>query len=224
MTVHELHDALTELPGDLIAAADKVRTKPAKPVIPWQRWSALAACLVLMLSFALLGKAGWLPDMGGSKKEMMAEAPMAAPEMAKPEAAPMLPESFLEEVPAEEAAPEVNGTVTEDRAHSNSFAEDSGIREEIPSGYSGHFLTTVYLDGAEYVLSGADSAVITDILINLSYASEICRCMAEFTVDTERIAGMEVNLTEGFARYEKGQASLTEEQAETIRAIINELK
>ena len=223
MTVQELHDALTELPMDLIAAVDKVRRTPAKPAIHWKRWSALAACLMLMLSFTLLWKAGWLPAFGGSTKEAIPEAPMAAPDMARPEAAPILPESVFEEVPAEEAAPEENADITADRGHSHSFAEDGQAAAGTASGYCGNTRTIVYLNGSSYELYGSDSIALTHILNNLPYASEICRCMAEFTVDTERITGIEVNLTEGFARYEKGQANLTKEQAETIRAIIENL-
>ena len=47
--------------------------------------------------------------------------------------------------------------------------------------------------------------------------------MAEFTVGTEMLDGIEVNLAECFARCEKGQASLTSEQVETIREIIKKL-
>ena len=44
--------------------------------------------------------------------------------------------------------------------------------------------------------------------------------MAEYTVDTEFGTGYEINLTEGFARYEKGQAELTQAQIDTIAEII----
>jgi len=66
--------------------------------------------------------------------------------------------------------------------------------------------------------------MITDIFAWLDYDPDaVCRCMAEFTVDTEILTGIQVNLTEGFARCEKGQAALTEEQVQTIHAIVGRL-
>ena len=65
------------------------------------------------------------------------------------------------------------------------------------------------------------SVTLTDILANLDYKQgKTCRCMAEYTVDTEFGLGYEINLTEGFARYKKGQADLTQEQIDTIAEII----
>ena len=45
--------------------------------------------------------------------------------------------------------------------------------------------------------------------------------MAEFTVKTEFGDPYDVNLSQGYARCDSGQADLTEEQIEAIRAILN---
>ncbi len=87
-------------------------------------------------------------------------------------------------------------------------------------GYCGNTVTSVTLDGKTYSFWGSDSVSLTDIVINLDYQAEVCRCPVEFTVDTEFGEGYGVNLTESFARCEAGQAPLTEEQAETIRAVL----
>lgn len=93
--------------------------------------------------------------------------------------------------------------------------------EDPTSGYCGNTVTTVKLGEEEYSFWGGDSVRLTDILINLAYdPGKVCRCLPEFTVDTEFGAGYGVNLTEFYARCEAGQAPLTEEQAETIRDIL----
>ena len=53
MTVDTLHDALTLLPADLVAQTDERRCRKSRRV-HWQRWAAMAACLVLILGGTLL--------------------------------------------------------------------------------------------------------------------------------------------------------------------------
>ena len=48
--------------------------------------------------------------------------------------------------------------------------------------------------------------------------------MTDITVDTETLTGIQVNLTEAFARCESGQAALSETQVNTIRTIVEGLK
>lgn len=231
MTVHELHDALNLLPGDLITAADRWRTAPNPKRIPWKRILPMAACLVLLLGAGLILRREILLSHI-VMKEAVAEAPMApAPveqEIAADEAKAEAPAA---EVPAEDAMVSSSVTGSENSMeeelcidHSHRFAEAGDPGEDVPSGYCGNMLTTVYLDEMNFTLAGSYSVTITDILINLNYdPNEVCRCLAEFTVDTEMLPGIEVNLTEGFARCEKGQAALTESQTEAIREIIDSL-
>lgn len=90
------------------------------------------------------------------------------------------------------------------------------------SGYCGNTVTEVTLDGETYSFWGDDSVTLTDIVINLAYDPEaVCKCLPEFTVDTEFGDGYGVNLTEHYARCEAGQAPLTAEQAETIQGILD---
>lgn len=89
------------------------------------------------------------------------------------------------------------------------------------SGYCGNTVTEVTLDGETYSFWGDDSVTLTDIVINLAYdPHRVCRCLPEFTVDTEFGDGFGVNLTGSYVRCETGQASLTEEQTEAIRGIL----
>lgn len=88
------------------------------------------------------------------------------------------------------------------------------------SGYCGNTVTKVTVDGETYSFWGSDSVTLTDLLENLAYGPEVCRCMTEFTVDTEFGGGYGVNLTESFVRSSERQASLTTEQVEAIRAVL----
>lgn len=233
MTVHDLHDALTLLPSDLVTATDKLRSSAGRNVVQWRRWLSLAACLVLVLSTALVFGRRILPAVGGSK-DAVAQAPAAAAPMESgkltPTEAPAAAEPAApQEAPAAESA--LSGVTEENAAeeelyidHSHQFAQ--ARTEDRPAvGYCGNMQTTIFVDGEEYTIGGSDSVTLTDILINLVYdPDEVCRCVAEFTVDTEMLAGIEVNLTEGFARCEQGQAALTEEEAKTIQTIIDNLQ
>lgn len=83
-------------------------------------------------------------------------------------------------------------------------------------------MTTILLDGKEYTFMGTDSVNLTDILINLKYdPMRVCRCAPELTVKTEFGEPYGVNLTQGYARCEDGQADLTAEQIDLIRKIID---
>lgn len=227
MTAEKLHDAIGLLPGDLVAATDRLRTVPRRKVFYWKPILATAACLVLLLSTGLVLQRKILPVT-----EMKTESAVAAP------MAPQITmDSAVEEAPAAEAAPmapaeDAAGTMEESAAenslcidHSHRFAEAEKEAEEVPSGYSGHLVTKLWLDGREYTLHGADSAAMTDILTELAYDPDaVCRCMAEFHVDTELLTGIEVNLSEAFARCEQGQAPLTEAQVRILRDILEGLQ
>lgn len=231
MTVHDLHDALNFLPSDLIAAADQVRTARNPKVIPWKRFAAMAAVLALVVGTTLVFGRALHPYMSSAKIESAAEAPAAAAppmenQITTDEAKPEAPVDVdMEKIPAEEAGGYANGMEEElSIDHSHRFAESAEDKKST-AAYCGNMLTTVYLDEVNFTLAGSDSVRITDILIHLDYDPEaVCRCMAEFTVDTETLTGIQVNLIQAFARCEKGQAALTEEQAETIRSIINGLE
>ena len=73
MTVENLHDAIGQLPSDLITAVDKKRSRK-RTIIPFKRYLAMAACAVLMLCGTWVFAMTQASD--GAK-----EAAMAAPEM-----------------------------------------------------------------------------------------------------------------------------------------------
>ena len=137
MTAQTLHDALTLLPADLIAEADKVRNAPKK-IIPWKSMAAFAACFALVLC------SGWfclthLP--GGSKLTAAEEAAAEAPMMQAPESisgmgtAPAEPES-----PAASAEPQEKlcSVPTAPRAESDAAASaNTGCTTSLPEGILG---------------------------------------------------------------------------------------
>lgn len=88
------------------------------------------------------------------------------------------------------------------------------------TGYCGNTQTTLYIGNRSYNFMYENSVTLTDILVNLAYdPDKVCRCMAEYTVDTFG-KGYQINLDYGFARCEKGQADLTQEQIDQIADII----
>ena len=106
--------------------------------------------------------------------------------------------------------------------HSHTLAQQPQTVDDPVTGYCGNTMTTIILDGKEYTFMGSDSVNLTDILINLKYdPMRVCRCAPEFTVKTEFGEPYGVNLNQGYARCEEGQADLTEEQIEKIREILD---
>ena len=229
MTAEQLHDALTLLPTDLIAEADKARC-PKSKVLRRKPLAALAACFVLILGSGLFLMR--LELMGSVTEQAAAEAPAAAAPMpGEPESneigkdASPREEVRQESVLTEEAAGSVaENSLCIDHAHipAESAENTSGAHGH---GWCGNMTVTVYLDEVPHALSGSDAVVLTDILYHLEYSPEnLCRCAADFSVDTEMGTGYAISLCQHFVRFEGGQAALTEEQAEKIHAIVDRLE
>ena len=106
--------------------------------------------------------------------------------------------------------------------HEHKPADEPQIVDDPVTGYCGNTMTTIFLDGKEYTFMGSNSVNLTDILINLKYnPMRVCRCLPEFTVKTEFGDPYGVNLSQGYARCENGQADLTVEQIEEIQKILD---
>ena len=115
--------------------------------------------------------------------------------------------------------------VSGEEQHEHQAASEPQIVDDPVSGYCGNTQTTVYIDGEAYTFMYDESVTLTDILINLDYdPDKVCRCATEYTVDTEFGKGYGINLSEGYARCDKGQADLTEGQIDQIRTIIDWVK
>lgn len=233
MTVHDLHDALTLLPADLLTEADKVRTPPQKKRILRNPLISLAACLVLLLGLGVVVRKEVPLQHIVMQKDAAAEAPAA-----------MAPAPMEQEMTAEEAVPEepaaeapvqdstMTGAASGDSRkenglcidHSHVFAEETDRTVNSP-GYCGNMTATVTINGAVCTLSGSDAVALTDILAWLDYdPDQVCRCMADITVDTELLSGIQVSLEQGFARCGKGQAALTAHQTDALRKIFDNLQ
>lgn len=105
--------------------------------------------------------------------------------------------------------------------HSHQVAATAQTVDDPVTGYCGNIQTTLYVGDKEYSFMYGYSVTLTDILVNLNYdPMRICRCRPEYTVDTEFGKGYGINLTAGYARCDKGQAELTQEQIDTIAEII----
>ncbi|MCI8590158.1 MAG: hypothetical protein HFE77_05550 [Clostridiales bacterium] len=115
--------------------------------------------------------------------------------------------------------------------HAHTPAEEKQTVADPITGYCGNTQTTVSTtnffttvtdtDSFSYTFMGGKSVELTDILINLDYdPDKVCKCECEYNVDTEFGSGYGVNLHDSYARCEKGQADLTQEQVDTIANII----
>lgn len=120
---------------------------------------------------------------------------------------------------------------TEEETHLHQPPTDTNVLEHESGGYCGNTATTVSCLGLgkdgeawEKTFYFDDSVALTDLLRFLKYDGDVCRCPPEYTVDTELGEGYDINLTEGFARYEGGQTDLTAEQLEQISQIIERVR
>lgn len=109
--------------------------------------------------------------------------------------------------------------------HEHELATEPQVNDENgPGGYCGNTVTKVTVDNETYEFMYGESVTLTDMLLKLEYDPEqLCKCRAEYTVDTEFGEGYEINLQEGFVRHEGGQVSLTQEQLDTVTDIMNRL-
>ncbi len=106
--------------------------------------------------------------------------------------------------------------------HTHQVAVDEQMVTDPAVGYCGNTTTTIYFDNnTSYKFWGGMSVTMTDILINLDYdKNKLCKCLPEYTVDTEFGTGYGINITVGYARCDKGQADLTKEQVDKLKEII----
>lgn len=141
-----------------------------------------------------------------------------------------LPEAETEDsdetmIPEDAAEKETGGKAGEDD-HTHHLSVENNIVVHEPTGYCGNTVTTIRRhpgnggESWEKSFWGDDSVALTDLLLYLDYKDDICRCMPEYTVDTEFGEGYGINLTESYARYGDKQTALTEEQVTEIREII----
>lgn len=162
MTAEQLHDALSLLPSDLIAAADKLRTAPRKAVIYWRKYAAIAACAVLVLGCGLLFMDKAFPSTGGGSKEcaiagdallsVQQEAPAAPAEIPEPEAAGAVTDA---------SANEVLDTLTDNAPPAAMEEADEGL---LPTGYPA--------EGGYYIDMSAVHTCLTQPLPSVNLRSE----------------------------------------------------
>lgn len=128
---------------------------------------------------------------------------------------------IMTEVPKDKAPEKADDVVVHynGREHYHSPANEA---QDPVSGYCGNTQTTVYFgDGKSHTFTSGDAVAMTNILVNLQYdKNKLCKCLPEYKVDTEFGTGYGINITEGYARCEKGQADLTQEQIDTLKDIL----
>ena len=114
-----------------------------------------------------------------------------------------------------------NILLNEDGHMHQTSADENGEIESVDV-YCGNTMTTVnFKDGRSYTFMSGNSVTMTDILRYLDYdKNKVCKCLPEYTVDTEFGTGYGINLTSGYVRCDKGQADLTKAQLEKLKEII----
>lgn len=133
-----------------------------------------------------------------------------------------------EKVPEGAASvPAADTSQPQEPGHSHQLAQEDNVLPHEEVGYCGNTITKVRQnerlveDPWEVSFWGSDSVALTDLLINLDYSGEICRCLPEYYVDTEfSQEEYGLNLTSGYVRYGEGQAELTQEQVELLQGIL----
>ena len=107
-------------------------------------------------------------------------------------------------------------------SHTHQAVETEQTVSDPVTAYCGNTITKIYFeDGKSYEFWGGESVTITDILINLQYdENKLCKCLPEYTVDTEFGTGYGINLTAGYVRCAEGQADLTKEQIDKLKDIV----
>lgn len=108
MNAEMLHDALNLLPGDLITATDKLRSRPRKQGVRWLRHAAMAACFVLILGAGLLITPFFF-GMGGSSAPSVEDSMMQ--EAVHHSANGSEAEAPMEQPPAAAGTPAAEGSV-----------------------------------------------------------------------------------------------------------------
>lgn len=214
MNAEQLHDAISLLPGDLVAEADNRRTAP-KPVIPWKRYAAMAACLALFLGVGIrfIGQLA----TGGTKKE--AAVLQGAPKE----------DAYISEGCAPEELPAM---AEEERAQISSDSPGTVSAQGIPSAAASGQSSDSACQGSEIPqvmvsgdfdpreLTSEERQALAQLLSQLTYLPEdVCECIAEITVTVNGEDKFFINLDEGFVRCSQGQATLTPEQIDSLREI-----
>lgn len=123
-----------------------------------------------------------------------------------------------------------NGAAPENAGWSESYREEYSYymfdqdmtysTNETPLSGAAIRVIFLHIEGQKYAISGDAAAQLCDILNNLAYSPhKVCRCLPQFKIETET-AVYGIHLLEGYARCEAGQAKLTQQQKETIKAIV----
>ena len=115
--------------------------------------------------------------------------------------------------------------ITEPKEHTHTESEKNNVLEHEEFGYCGNTMTTVRYQGFakgqeawEYTFWGGVSVGISDFLRWLDYSEEVCKCLPEYTVDTEFGLNYGINLSAGYVRHEGKQVSLTKKQTEYLKS------
>lgn len=159
MNAEILHDALNLLPGDLITAVDKVRTRGGKKKVHWMRYASMAACLALILYGGFLAMTEFLPKAGNTSS-----ADQAAAEAGR-ELSPAEEEIQLEGIAkaTEAAAGDTNNGPASgcEQNSEESAVSDSSQEPLTPTGYPAGGPYYVNLSATQYCMTNLhpDSAL-----------------------------------------------------------------
>ena len=207
MNAENLHDALNQLPDDLIAAADALRQKKNAPIL-WKRLVPMAACFALVLGALYV----ILPVLAPKGSEAAAPEAAAPMEMMQDSMSQMqivgVPETGVaQESPAESAPPEEPGAAVE-----NDGAPLAPEAEEEAATSTGAF--GIPVTGYSYCI-GADEQAETQITILSNWKEWV-----QFLEKTPRLTeegGFENSYTEAYFEEKQLIAVVTTAASSSVR-------
>ncbi len=122
--------------------------------------------------------------------------------------------------PSDDEIPEAKTLVSE--GHTAAVNGSNTVDDPI-NAFCGNTQTSIYVEDGYYTFMGGDSVALTEILSNLKYDEDVCKCRPDFYVRTEFGGPYGVSLDRYYARSGSAQKALTEGQAQKIRAIYESL-
>lgn len=148
MTAEKLHDAISLLPSDLIAAADKKRHQKPRSKPAWRQLGAIAACFAVVLACGMFLRTFFLAGSGGSSKSTAAPA-MGAPESVEATPSMAAPQEAARDTVTSEDAAAAEAAPAE---KSENYALSSASQPN-PTDFAVRLLQNSHSDGENTLIS-----------------------------------------------------------------------
>ncbi len=191
MTVETLHDALTQLPADLVAETGVRRERGAKRV-QWPRRAALAACLALVLAGSGLLLSGALSGYNAASGDTAAVVRSAED---------LLQEEAAADEQAESAAAAADTGLKSGTTAGDASASSSGAAAKMPP--------TLTLSAGDAVLALTSGNYQWQVELEDGSVQEVIACGAAPTDDPDSLPRLETGQTAAALTFSAAPESLS---------------